>query len=164
MFRIEDYTFFLKAQCQRTIPKTTRGCFIWRCQQAGDINRTALACWNYVGGRVGVRFDFHGISGELGIIAKENDRGCWRGMRWQGMAEGRGIEGEDRRQATQGIYQANFTIPDTMVPRRHWPCLTATHPYRSLHRLGICICIGEHIVLDGNSHAASLSVVSVART
>lgn len=68
-----------------------------------------------------------------------------RGAR-RGRCERGGQKEEDGRRVTQGIYRANFTIPDTMVPRRHWPCLTAVPlplPYRSLHRLGICICIGS---------------------
>lgn len=39
------------ASPQNPLSGEPRECFIWRCQQPGDINRTALACWNYVGGR-----------------------------------------------------------------------------------------------------------------
>lgn len=79
-----------------------------------------------------------------------SEREGGREGRWREKATETRREGEDRRQVTQGIYQANFTIPDTMVPRRHWPCLTAVSPLPVVTSSGyLCICIGEHI--GGNS-------------
>lgn len=103
----------------------------------------------------GARFDFHGISGERGIVAKESDGDGAGRARREGVEPGR----EDGRRVTQGIYRANFTIPDTMVPRRHWPCLTAVSSLPVVTSSGYLHLHREHIVLGGNSRGASLSAL-----
>lgn len=55
------------------------------------------------------------------------------------------------RDGSQGIYRANFTIPDTMVPRRHWPCLTAVSSLPVVTSSGYLHLHREHIVFGGNS-------------
>lgn len=75
----------------------------------------------------------------------------------RGRATGMRREGEDGRRVTQGIYQANFTIPDTMVPRRHWPCLTADSPLPVVTSSGYLHLHRGHIVLGGNSRRCVLA-------
>jgi len=87
--------------------------------------------------------------------------------RGTGAARGRRTEREreredGRRRVTQGIYRANFTIPDTMVPRRHWPCLTAVSSLPVVTSSGYLHLHREHIVFGGNSRGASLSAAPAA--
>lgn len=78
---------------------------------------------------------------------------------------GRATGGEDRRRGrvTQGIYQANFTIPDTMVPRRHWPCLTADSPLPVVTSSGYLHLHRGHIALGGNSRRCVVLVCRLCR-
>lgn len=101
-------------------PLKTRGCFIWRCQQAGDINRTALAWWNYVGGRVArdsTSMEFP--ENALPLAGKRVGERVKERELWSRRGRGRGTT-----TGHTGNPPTKFTIPDTMVPRRHWPCLT----------------------------------------
>jgi len=84
-----------------------------------------------------------------------------RRRRGTGAAEGEGRW--ERGRVTQGIYQANFTILDTMVPRRHWPCLTAVSSLPVVTSSGYLHLHREHIVFSGNSRGASLSTAPAAR-